>query len=175
MIQIQDKKFKEYLSTEQIDAGVTRLAEMIDKDYEGRDLIVLGILNGSFMFLSDLVKKMNIDPHISFVKLASYDGTSSGEMKSLIGLGESLEGKNILIVEDIVDTGNTLEHLLSVISQEVPKSIKVATMFYKPLAYQKERPIEYVGIEIENLFVVGYGMDYDGLGRNLTSLYQICP
>lgn len=176
MIQVGDKFFEEYLTADQIQESVKRLAYQIDADYQGKDLLILGILNGAFLFMADLVKYMHADPEISFLKFASYEGTSStGTVNELIGLNEDLTGKHVLIVEDIVDSGNTLAHILEILSDKKAASISTATLFFKPEAYQQNIELQYVGKEIPNLFVVGYGMDYLGKGRNLTGLYQLKP
>lgn len=176
MIQVGDKKFEEYLTADQIQDCVKQLAHQIDTDYQGKDLLILGILNGAFLFMADLVKYMTSDPEISFLKFASYEGTSStGKVNELIGLNEDLTGKHILIVEDIVDSGNTLAHILEILSDKKAASIHTATLFFKPEAYQQSIELQYVGKEIPNLFVVGYGMDYLGKGRNLSGLYQLKP
>lgn len=174
MIKIGGKYFEEYLTEDQIQDCVKSLAQQIDKDFEGKDLVILGILNGSFLFVADLVKYMTLDPEISFLKFSSYEGTSStGKVKSLIGINEDLTGKHILIVEDIVDSGTTLAHILDLLKDKSAASISTATLFFKPEAYKQKMEIEYVGKEIPNLFVVGYGMDYLSKGRNLTGLYQL--
>lgn len=174
MIQIKDKQFKKYLSKEEIQETVQELAAKVTAEYEGKELVLLGILNGCFLFLSDLVREMKIDPEISFLKLSSYEGSeSSGHVKQLIGLDEGLDGKHVLIVEDIVDTGNTLEHIISSLENEGAESVKVCTLLLKPDVYSKDIAIDYVGREIPNDFVVGYGMDYDGFGRSLEDLYQV--
>lgn len=174
MIQIKDKKFKKYLSSQEIQAAITSIAEAINKDYQGKDLVVLGILNGAFIFTSDLVKQLDVSPEISFLKLSSYQGEkTTGKVTELIGLDEDLEGKHILIVEDIVDTGNTLGHIISALENEGASSVKTASLFLKPDVYDKSIKLDYVGKEIPNLFVIGYGMDYLGHGRELEDLYQI--
>ncbi|UXP33720.1 hypoxanthine phosphoribosyltransferase [Reichenbachiella agarivorans] len=174
MIQIEDKKFKKYLDNKEIEEIVSQLADQISKDYQDKTVVLLGILNGSFIFLSDLVKKMSIDPEISFLKLASYDGQkSTGKVKKLIGLDEDLDQKHVLIVEDIVDTGNTLAHIISSLENEGAESVKILTLFHKPDVYNKSIPIDYIGKSIPNDFVIGYGMDYKGYGRSLVDLYQI--
>ena len=176
MIKLVDKYFEEYLTDEYILTCVKKLAQEIDRDFADKELLVLGILNGSFLFLADLVRHMTIDPEISFVKFASYEGTSSsGQVKDLIGLNEDLTNKHILIVEDIVDTGNTLAHIKELLKNKKSASISIATLFFKPEAYKQNIRLDYVGKEIPNLFVVGYGMDYQGKGRNLTGLYQLKP
>jgi len=140
----------------------------------GKQVIFLGILNGCFMFAGDLLKHIELPCQISFLKLASYQGTSSlGNVKKLIGINENIEGKTIIILEDIVDTGNTLESIIAQIREFNPLEIKVATLLFKPQAYKKELPIDYIGLEIPNSFILGYGLDYDGFGRNLRDIYTI--
>ncbi|SMD35203.1 hypoxanthine phosphoribosyltransferase [Reichenbachiella faecimaris] len=176
MIKVADKHFEEYLTADQIQSCVRQLAQQLDKDFADKNLLILGILNGSFMFVADLVKYMTIDPEISFLKFASYEGTSSkGEVKDLIGINEDLTDKHILIVEDIVDSGTTLGHILELLKNKKTASISTATLFFKPEAYKQNIELQYVGKEIPNVFVVGYGMDYQGKGRNLTGLYQLKP
>ena len=174
IITVKDKSFKPYISEESLQTSVKKVALKINADYKGCTPIFLGILNGSFMFFGDLLKSIDLECTVSFVKLASYEGTdSTGEVNELIGLNEDIEGKDIILVEDIVDTGNTLVKLHEILSKKNPKSIKIATLLYKPEAYKKHHPIDYVGLEIPNAFVLGYGLDYDGLGRNLNSIYVL--
>jgi hypoxanthine phosphoribosyltransferase len=174
IITVKDKSFKPYISEEELQTSVEKVASKINDDYKGCTPIFLGILNGSFMFFGDLLKSIDLECTVSFVKLASYEGTSStGEVNELIGLSEDISGRDIILVEDIVDTGNTLVKLYEILSEKNPKSIKIATLLYKPEAYKKHHPIDYVGLEIPNAFVLGYGLDYDGLGRNLSSIYVL--
>lgn len=174
MITIHDRQFKKYLSEEDILNTVKKLAEAINKFYLDKDLVLLSILNGSFMFTSDLMKRLTLQPELSFLKLASYEGDqSTGDVKELIGLDTELDGKHVLVVEDIVDTGNTLEHIVASLNNEGAESVKIASLFLKPEVYDKDIPIDFVGKEIDNVFVVGYGMDYDGKGRELPELYQL--
>jgi len=173
-ITVKDLSFKPFISEEELQLAVKEVAQQINKDYHGKTPIFLGVLNGSFMFMGDLMKSINLDCYTSFVKMASYEGTeSTGKINELIGLNEDIEGKDIILVEDIVDTGNTLVKLFEVLNEKKPKSIKVATLLYKPEAYKKSHKIDYVGKEIPNAFVLGYGLDYDGLGRNLSSIYVL--
>lgn len=173
-IQIKDKLFKPYLTAEEIDKAVSQVAEKINSDFKGQKVLFLSVLNGSFMFASDLLKKIDLECEISFVKLASYSGTSStGKVKKLIGLMQSLEDLNVIIIEDIIDTGNTLDKLLPTLQAENPKSLSLCTLLFKPEAFKAAFKIEYVGLEIPNKFIVGYGLDYDQLGRNLADIYQI--
>lgn len=154
--------------------AVLELAGRINKDLEGETPLFVGVLNGAFMFLGDLMKHVSIPCEISFVKVASYEGTSStGMVKQLVGLSENVKDRTVVIVEDIVDTGNTIEHLYQSLLTQRPKSIKVATLLFKPSAYTKDIPIEYAALSVPNNFLVGYGLDYDGLGRNLKHIYKI--
>lgn len=159
---------------EQIQQSVIELAKRLDVDLEGQTPLFVGVLNGSFMFLADLMKHVTIPCEISFVKLASYEGTSStGMIKQLVGLNENIKDRTVVIVEDIVDTGNTIEHLQQSLRTQLPKTIKVATLLFKPEAYTKDIPVDYVALSVPNDFLVGYGLDYDGLGRNLKHIYKI--
>jgi len=173
-VQVLDKKFKVSIPEEEIQKRIKLLAKKIDKDMAGKDVIFLGILNGCFMFAGDLFKNIEIPCQITFLKLASYQGTvSSGTVKRLIGINEDIAGKTVVILEDIIDTGNTLESIIKQLKGYEPKEIKVATLLYKPDAYIKDLPIDYIGFEIPNDFILGYGLDYDGFGRNLADIYTI--
>jgi len=173
-ITIKDKSFKLFISEENLQKAIKKVAIKINEDYKNTTPIFLGILNGSFMFFGDLLKSIDLDCHVSFVKFMSYEGTNStGKVNELIGLNENIEGRDIILVEDIVDTGNTLEKLYQILNEKKPKSIKIATLLFKPNAYKKAHPINYVGLEIPNAFVIGFGLDYDGLGRNLNSIYVL--
>ena len=174
IITVKDKSFKPYISEEELQSSVEKVASQINNDYKGSKPFFLGVLNGSFMFFGDLLKAIDLECTVSFVKLASYEGTSTtGKVNELIGLNEDISGKDIILIEDIVDTGNTLVKLHEILSEKNPRSIKIATLLYKPEAYKKSYNIDYVGIEIPNAFVLGYGLDYDGLGRNLSSIYVL--
>lgn len=173
-ITVKDKVFKPYISDKEIQESITFVAKKINHDYSGKSPIFIGILNGSFMFMSDLLKKIDLQCTVSFVKLASYEGTTTtGKVNELIGLNEDLEGQDIILVEDIVDTGNTLIKLYDILKEKKATSIKIASLLFKPEAYKKSQSIDYVGKEIPNAFVIGYGLDYDGLGRNLSSIYVL--
>lgn len=173
-IQVLDKKFRTYITHQKILLRVNEIAMQINKDLKGEDPIFLGILNGSFMFASDLFKSVSIDCNISFLKLASYSGTSTtGNIKRLIGLNEDIKNKTVVILEDIVDTGITLEHIIKQLSGYEPKTIKVCTLLFKPAAYQKDIKIDYYGFKIPNDFILGYGLDYDGYARNYKDIYII--
>ena len=175
VIKLHDKKFRIMISAEEIDAAVTAVAQRINADYKEKETpLFLGILNGSFMFMSDLIKKIEFNAELSFVKLASYEGTAStGKVKNLIGLNGSIEGRHVIIVEDIVDTGESIEHMIADLEQRKPASISVCTLFFKPGSYRKTRPIEYRAMEIGNEFIVGYGLDYNQLGRGFKDIYVV--
>ena len=174
MVQLYDKKFKPFITKEAINSAVLKMAEKIQSDYEGMNPVFIGVLNGSFLIVADLVREFTWDCEVSFVKMASYEGTNTtGVVNELIGLNHSIENRHVVIIEDIVDSGNTVEKLVELIGEDNPASLKIATLLYKPKAYQKQIPIDYVAIEVGNEFLVGYGLDYDGLGRNLKDIYII--
>ncbi|MCH4551550.1 MULTISPECIES: adenylate kinase [Aestuariibaculum] len=174
MVKLHDKFFKPFISAEEIDRAMTRMASEIAKDIGDEIPVFIGILNGSFMVVSDFVKKYQKPCEVTFIKLASYEGVKSTEdIQRLIGLTQDLSGRTVVILEDIIDTGNTLAEVHRIFKNERVKSLKIATLFYKPEAYKKDFKLHYVGIEIPNKFIVGYGLDYDGLGRNLPEIYQI--
>ncbi|HMU45352.1 MAG TPA: hypoxanthine phosphoribosyltransferase [Chitinophagaceae bacterium] len=173
-IQVHDKKFETYLSAEKIQQRIKELAETINHDFSGKRPLFVAVLNGSFMFASDLFKRVTIDAEICFIKLASYKGMkSSGKVVTSIGLEEDLFGKDVIILEDIVDTGKTLHHFLPKLLHQQPKTMKIATLLHKPEATKFHLTLDYVGFEIPDKFVVGYGLDYDGLGRNYADIYQL--
>ena len=173
-VKILDKEFTLSISEEEINTAVRTVADNINKELDGKDVLFMGILNGSFMFASDLFKHITIDCQITFVKVASYQGTmSSGNVKRLIGINEDIKGKTVVIIEDIVDTGHTLEHIIKQLKGYEPEKILIATFLFKPDAYTKDIKIDYAGINIPNDFIVGYGLDYDGYGRNLKQIYTL--
>jgi len=174
MIHLHDKTFEPFISSEEIDFAIANMAKQMDDDFFDEIPVFVGILNGSFMVLSDLMKHYRGMCEVSFMKLASYEGTeSTNTVKQLIGINENLEGRTVVIVEDIVDTGNTIEELKAIFKEKKVKHLKIATLFFKPEAYKKNIKIDYIGIRIPNKFIVGYGLDYDGLGRNLADVYQL--
>lgn len=174
LITIKDKQFKPFISAEKISDAVKNVATKINSDLKDEFPLFLGVLNGSFMFAADLLKEVTIPCEISFIKVASYHGTSStGAVTELIGLSEDLSGRTVVIVEDIVDTGVTIEKLFNLLQRKNVKQVKVASALLKPGAYKKQFKIDYVGMEIGNDFVVGYGLDYDGQGRNLKEIYVL--
>lgn len=174
MIHLHDKTFEPFISSEEIDFAIKNMAKQMDDDFFDEVPIFIGILNGAFMVMSDLMKHYRGMCEVSFVKMASYEGTSStNNVKQLIGLSQDLEGRIVVVVEDIVDTGNTVEELKAIFKQKKVKHLKFATLFFKPEAYKKDIKIDYIGIRIPNKFIVGYGLDYDGFGRNLPDIYQL--
>lgn len=173
-VTIHNKQFKPGISQQQILQAVKNVAGLINNELKNEVPIFLVVLNGAFMFAADLLKEISIPCEISFIKLGSYSGESStGKVRELIGLAEDLTNRTIVIVEDIVDTGGTIEHLICMLKQKKVKQIKIATAFMKPAAYKKDHKIDYIGIEIGNDFVAGYGLDYNGFGRNLKEIYVL--
>jgi len=171
---VHNKKFKKLISSAKIQKAISDIAKKIDKDFKNERPLFLSVLNGSFLFAADLLKKVKCECEISFIKVSSYSGTqSTGNVNTLIGLNENLTGRTVIIVEDIVDSGNTLEKVLEELKKHNPKSIKVATLFFKPTAYTKKIKLDYKGIDVPNKFLLGYGLDYDGLGRNLQDVYAL--
>lgn len=173
-IQIKDKQFAVSIKEEDILKEVARVADEINRDLAGKNPLFLSVLNGSFMFTADLMKRIAIPCEISFVKLASYQGVAStGAVKEVIGINEELAGRTIVIVEDIVDTGLTMQRLLETLGTRNPKEIHIATLLLKPDKLKVDLNIEYVAMRIPNDFIVGYGLDYDGLGRNYKDIYTV--
>ncbi|HNX65481.1 MAG TPA: hypoxanthine phosphoribosyltransferase [Bacteroidales bacterium] len=173
-IKVLDKKFKMFIPSDKLQQRITELANEINNDLKGKDVVFFGILNGVFLFAADLFKRIDFPSQISFLKLASYEGTTStGKIKELIGWNEDITGKTIVVIEDIVDTGNTLERIIGELALRKAKEVKIVTLLFKPEAYTKDIPLDYVGFEIPNNFVVGYGLDYDGFGRNHDSIYTL--
>lgn len=174
LVRVKDKDFELSIPADEILKAVHKLAARMNEDLKGQNPLFLCVLNGSFIFAADLLKKINIDCGISFIKLASYQGTSStGDVRTLVGLDEDINGRTIVIIEDIVDTGNTIVALVEQLTNLNPRDIKIATLLFKPEAYEKDIKIDYVALEVPNDFLVGYGLDYDGLGRNLESIYTL--
>ncbi|MCD4710073.1 MAG: hypoxanthine phosphoribosyltransferase [Bacteroidales bacterium] len=174
IVQVHDKHFEPFITEEVIQREVTRIAVEMNRDLASKDPIFLGILNGAFMFASDLYKQLNFPCQITFLKLASYSGTqSTGSVKQLIGINRELRDRVVVVLEDIVDTGVTLETIIRQLSGFEPAEIKVATFLHKPDATVREVNLDYVGMEIPNNFILGYGLDYDGYGRNFREIYQL--
>jgi len=173
-LKVHDKSFEVYLTEQLIQERVKEIAGQINKDFEGRRPLFIAILNGSFMFAADLFKHLTIEAELCFIKLASYKGMkSSGNVVTSIGLDDDLFGKDVIIVEDIVDTGKTLHEFLPKLLHQQPRTLKIASLLHKSEATTFPIKLDYVGFDIPNKFVVGYGLDYDGLGRNLKEIYQV--
>jgi len=174
-ISIHDKTFEVSIPEEKILQAVKQVAEQLNNDLKDTDKpLFLSILNGAFMFTADLMKYITLSCEVSFLKLSSYCGTqSSGSVQELIGLTDSIENRTVIVVEDIVDSGNTLVKLISILQKQKPKEIKLATLLFKPDAYKKDIKVDYVGLSIPNDFIVGYGLDYNEQGRNLRDIYTL--
>lgn len=173
-IRVHDKLFEPYIGTDEIIGKVSEMASWLNNDYDGKRPLFISILNGSFMFASDLFKFIKIDAEICFIKLASYKGTkSSGQVVTAIGLDMDIVNRHVVIIEDIVDTGKTLNAFLPQLKHQQPASLKIASLLHKPEAIVYPLHIDYLGFSIPNKFVVGYGLDYDGLGRNISEIYKL--
>jgi hypoxanthine phosphoribosyltransferase len=174
LIQVHGKSFEPYLTADMIAAAIKRMAGAINHDYAGKRPLFIGILNGAFMFASDLFKELTVEAEICFIKLASYKGTkSSGHVTTSIGLDIDLFERHVIVIEDIIDTGRTLSEFLPQLQRQQPASLKMAALLHKPEATVYPINIDYLGFTIPNKFVVGYGLDYDGLGRNLKEIYRL--
>ena len=174
IIQVLDKKFKPYIKAQEIKEQIDNLAKRINEDYADKKPLFIAILNGSFMFASDLFKELTIDAEICFIKLASYKGTkSTGNVITSIGLDMTLTGRHVVIIEDIVDTGKTLHEFLPQLENQQPASLKIAALLHKPEALVHPLKIDDIGVNVPNKFLLGFGLDYDGLGRNLKEIYQL--
>lgn len=174
MIQLHDKQFVPFVSAQEIDFAIAKIAALVEDDFTDEVPVFIGVLNGAFMVVSDFMKHYKSPCEVSFIKMASYEGTTStNEVKQLIGLDQDLTGRTVIVIEDIVDTGNTLVVLKDLFKKQNVKHFKIATLFFKPEAYKKAIKIDYIGIRIPNKFIVGYGLDYNGLGRNLPEVYQL--
>lgn len=175
IIQVLDKQFQPYISKAEIAKRISELAAELNRDYAGKRPIFLAILNGSFMFAADLFRQLTIEAEICFIKLASYKGTkSTGQVITSIGLDENLNGRHVIVVEDIVDTGKTLHQFLPQLHNQQPASLEIASLLHKPEALQyPDIKIAYLGFSVPNKFLLGFGLDYDGLARNLDEIYQL--
>ena len=174
IIKLHDSYFKPYISKKRIESITQKMVTQIASDCEGETPIFIGILNGSFMFVADFIRKYTGQCEVSFVKLASYEGKkSTGIVNELVGINEDLTGRTVVILEDIIDTGNTLQKIYDIFKDRNVKSLKIATLFFKPDVFTKALPIDYVGLSIPDEFIIGYGLDYNNLGRNLASIYKI--
>ncbi|HRG57523.1 MAG TPA: hypoxanthine phosphoribosyltransferase [Bacteroidia bacterium] len=173
-VSLHDKTFELFIAESAIQQAIANLAKQINEAYVGKNPLFLGILNGSFLFAADLFRLIEGKAEISFLKMSSYQGTATtGKINELIGLNEDISNRHIIVIEDIVDTGITLEKIIVDLQTKQPASIAIATLLFKPAAYQKSIPVNYVGIRVANDFLVGYGLDYDGLGRNLKEIYKL--
>jgi len=174
-IWIKDKKFSLFLSEKEIQNGINNVAESIRQDFKEKDPLFICVLNGAFMFASDLIKQLDFHCELCFIRLKSYEGTKTeGKIKEIFGLIEDIENRNVVILEDIIDTGHTMNSLINQLSKRKPASLRVATLLLKPDALQLDVKPDYIAIEIPNDFIVGYGLDYEGHGRNLRNIYKIC-
>jgi hypoxanthine phosphoribosyltransferase len=173
-VRIKDKTFSISISTEAIQRRVAELGNQIEADYKDKTPVFIPVLNGSVFFFADLLKHINCECEISFVRLASYNGTqSSGEVKNILGLTQPVKDRHVIIVEDIVDSGLTLSYLYKHLEQQQPASVKVAALLFKPQSIKHPVSVDYVGFEVDPDFLVGYGLDYNGLGRNLNDIYKL--
>ncbi|MCP4551800.1 MAG: hypoxanthine phosphoribosyltransferase [Bacteroidetes bacterium] len=174
IVQLKDKKFTPSITTDILDQAVEEMAKKMNSDLAGKNPLFIVVLNGAFMFASDLFKKITIDCEVSFVKLSSYVGTkTTSTVRELIGLDRNLSGRTVVVIEDIIDTGITMAHTIPLLHTLEAADVRIATLLFKPEAFQKDFHIDYIGIDIPNDFIVGYGLDYDGLGRNLPEIYTI--
>ena len=175
IVRLHDLHFTPFLSAESIAQRVKELAAQLSRELEHEQPLFIGILNGVFVFASDLLKQMHIDCEITFVKLSSHDGTtSSGKVRTSIGLNDEITGRNVIVLEDIIDTGKTVSQFTQELKKLNPESIRVVTLLFKPDALEYDLEIDYIGFKVPNKFLVGYGLDYDGLGRNLKDIYVKC-
>ncbi len=172
-VKILDKEFKITIPAASVKQVIDNMALQITNDYTDEEVFFVGILNGAFMFSADLIKKIRLQCQVSFVKLSSYDGSSSsGEVRELIGLIDDIKGRHVIVLEDIVETGLTLETIIKLLKPMKPASLKIATLLFKPQAYQQNLKLDYIGLEIPNQFIIGYGLDYNGYGRNYEDIYS---
>lgn len=173
-ITVKDKQFILSISNSEIQKSIQKVADQINRDYEGKEIFFIGVLNGVFMYAADLLKKITVPCQISFTKVASYEGTqSTGTIKQLIGMPEGIEGRHVVILEDIVDTGFTMREILKQLKAHNPADVKIATLLFKPNSFKESYNVDYRAMEIPNAFIVGYGLDYDGYGRNLPDIYTV--
>lgn len=174
IVQIKDKSFEHFIDFQDIQNAVKTVATRMNNDLKDKNPLFLAVLNGAFMFMGDLMKEVSVPCEISFIRLASYQGLKSTEnVQEVFGLTEDIEGRTVVIVEDIVDSGNTMLMLIKQLEKRNPKEIKIATLLLKPDALKHDVKLDYVALEIPNDFIVGYGLDYDGYGRNLNNIYKI--
>lgn len=174
MLTVLDKTFVPFIGRDTLQERISELADQINHDYAGRCPLIVGVLNGAVLFTADLLKNLTIDCEITFIRVASYEQTTStGQVREILGLTEAITGRDLIVVEDIVDTGVTIAHVCRQLAEKEPASIAIATLLFKPAALKTDVELAYVGFEIENQFVVGYGLDYDGLGRNTKDIFVL--
>lgn len=173
-VQLKDKRFEKSISAERIAEAVEKTAKAIKEAADDQTVLFIVVLSGAFVFAADLMRAYSGDCEVSFIRVSSYEGTNTtGTVKTVMGLDVDLKNRFVVLVEDIVDTGNTVEALMGMLEKSQATSVKIASLFLKPEVYQKDIPVDFVGMEIENEFIVGYGLDYDGLGRNLKHIYKL--
>lgn len=174
-VKLWDKEFEKSISSETIQDAIKNMANVMRPDLKGKNILFVSVLNGSFMFTSDLMKELELaDSEISFLKVSSYQGTNStGSVKEILGINENLNGRNVVVLEDIIDSGHTIANIVSQLKNKGAAEIKIATLFFKPKAMQVDIKPEYIGMELPDTFIVGYGLDYNGLGRNFKDIYTI--
>jgi hypoxanthine phosphoribosyltransferase len=174
-IKLHDKEFEIFIPYEKVMDAVKKVAREISEDLKNDDVLFICVLNGSFMFTSELFKLVELNqPEVTFLKLSSYDGTdTTGQVKRLIGLNEPVQGRTLVVIEDIIDTGITIVEVMNILKEHNPRNVKIATLLLKPDKFQNKMPIDYVGLEIGNDFIVGFGLDYNQKGRNLKSIYKV--
>lgn len=173
-VRLHDKVFEPFIPESEVSAAIDRVAARMEQEYSGKRPLFIGVLNGAFFFAAELVKRLGIECEVTFVKVASYHGTrSTGKVSDLIGLSERIEGRHVVVLEDIVDTGSTIRHIMDALAEHHPASVRIAALLFKPDAYKQEIPIDFVALNIPNAFVVGSGLDHDGLGRNLPGILKI--
>jgi hypoxanthine phosphoribosyltransferase len=173
-MRLHDKTFEKSIPHERIVEAIESLAARLGSDYADKTPLLVGVLNGSFMFMAELVKHLDFPCEVSFVKVASYSGTSStGTVEDLIGLGADVRGRHVVVVEDIVETGRSIDHIMRALAPQQPASVEVAALFFKPEIYAGAKKVKYHAMSIPNDFIVGFGLDYNGLGRNLRDIYKV--
>lgn len=172
LVRLHDKLFHPFISASKIQDVIEKMAERMNKELDGKDLVFICVLNGAFLFTADLMKRISIPCSVQFIRVKSYEGTeSSGSVQTVLGLDFDLRGKSVVLLEDIVDSGKTISHLLDMIRQGGAKETFIAALFFKPGSYKADHKIHYTGLELGNEFIVGYGLDYNQLGRNLQDIY----
>lgn len=174
-IRIDDKEFKLFIEEAQITASIQKLAEVVNVDYHDKNPVLIVVLNGAVVFACDLLKQLSMNCEMEFVKISSYHGTAStGNVQIKLDLDIDIENRHVMVIEDIVDTGNTLSHFIPLLKARKPLSVKIASLLLKPDALKNRFHVDYAAMEIPNEFIVGYGLDYNGKGRNLRNIYQVC-